>query len=116
MKREPTPGPVTYHETIPVEYVRGDGKPFWRPCVLRVIGSNDPEVLGMTERYDGWLDSVIVGWEKVTPSSTSDPDSAVPINKKRPPKLYSSRKKAIRVSKRFVKKYNKEQLMLIRKV
>lgn len=112
MKREPTLEPVTYHEASPIEYVRGDGKPFWRPCILRVIGSNNAEELGMTEHYDGWLESHISGWQNLTPSST-DP---VFFRKNPPPKLYSSRKKAIRVSKRIVKKYNREQLMLIRKV
>lgn len=112
MKREPALEPVTYHVTSPLEYVRGDGKPFWRPCILRVIGSNNAEELGMTEHYDGWLESHISGWQNLTPSST-DP---VFFRKNPPPKLYSSRKKAIRVSKRIVKKYNREQLMLIRKV
>lgn len=106
------PEPVIYEVMSPLEYVRGDGKPFWRPCILRVIGSNNAEELAMTQRYDGWLDSLIVGWENLTPSSTD----SVPLNKNPPPKLYSSRKKAIRVSKRVVKKYNREQLMLIRKV
>lgn len=112
MRREPVLGPVTYHEAPPIEYVRGDGKPFWRPCVLRVIGNNNGEELGMTERYDGWLNSHIVGWENLTPRSTD----SVSLHKNPPPKLYSSRKKAFRVSKRIVKKYNREQLMLIRKV
>ena len=112
MKREPALEPVTYHEAPPLEYVRGDGKAFWRPCILRVIGGNDAEELGMTERYDGWLNSHIVGWENLAPSSTD----SVPFHKNPPPKLYSSRKRAIRVSKRVVKKYNREQLMLIRKV
>lgn len=115
MKREPTLEPVTYHVTSPLEYVRGDGKTFWRPCILRVVGSDKPEELAMTEHYVGWLETHIIGWENLTTSSTSDPDSSVPLHKI-PPKLYSSRKKAIRVSKRVVKKYNREQLMLIRKV
>lgn len=110
------PEPVIYEVMSPLEYVRGDGKPFWRPCILRVIGNNNAEELGMTEHYDGWVESYYVGWENLTPSSTSDPDSAVTLHKNRPPKLYSSRKKAIRVSKRVVKKYNREQLMLVRKV
>lgn len=115
MEREPVRVPVTYHETSPLEYVRGDGKTFWRPCILRVVGSDKPEKLAMTGYYDGWLESYISGWENLTPSSTSDPDSAVDLIKNQP-ELYSSRKKAIRVSKRVVKKYNREQLMLIRKV
>lgn len=112
MRREPVCEPVTYHEASPIEYVRGDGKPFWRPCILRVIGSDNAEELAMTEDYHGWSETTTLGWENLTPII---PISSVRL-KKISPKLYSSRKKAIRVSKRVVKKYNREQLMLIRKV
>lgn len=104
------PEAVTYEVAYPLEYVRGDGKSFWRPCIRRVDG-NDTYELAMTEYYDGWLEENIQGWENITPGYSSPVD-----RRKNQPKLYSSRKKAIRVSKRVVKKYNKEQLMLVRKV
>ena len=103
--------PVIYEVMPPLEYVRGDGKPFWRPCIRRMVGYDFAEELAMTEYYDGWLETRIVGFENLTHISTS----SVRLHEI-PPRLYSSRKKAIRVSKRVVKKYNKEQLMLIRKV
>lgn len=103
--------PVTYEVASPLEYVRGDGKPFWRPCIRRMIGSDTPDEMAMTEDYHGWGETLEQGWEDLNP----DYASSLPRRKKCP-KLYSSRKKAIRVSKRVVKKYNKEQLMFIRKV
>lgn len=105
------PEPVIYEVIPPLEYVRGDGKPFWRPCIRRVVGSDIADELAMTEDYHGWSETTTLGWENLAPI----PTSSVRLNKIHP-KLYSSRKKAIRVSKRVVKKYNKEQLMLIRKV
>lgn len=105
------PEPVTYEVGSPIRYVRGDGKYFWRPCILRTVESEFTEELAMTEYYDGWLETSIRGWENVTPGYASTLG-----RRESQPKLYSSRKKAIRVSKRVVKKYNKEQLMLIRKV
>lgn len=105
------PKPVIYEAMPPLEYVRGDGKPFWRPCIRRMVGSDFSVELAMREGYDGWLETRIQAWENLTPGYASSTDF-----RKTEPKLYSSRKKAIRVSKRVVKKYNKEQLMLIRKV
>lgn len=105
------PEPVIYEATSPLEYVRGDGKPFWRPCIRGIHGSDVTEELAMTERYDGWLEERIIGWENITPGYIS----SIPRHETQP-KLCSSRKKAIRISKRAAKKRNKEQLMLIRKV
>lgn len=105
------PEPVTYEVGSPIQYVRGDGKHFWRPCILRMDGSDVTQELAMTEYYDGWLEENIRGWENMTPGYSSTVELRKII-----PRLYSSRKKAIRVSKRVVKKYNKEQLMIIRKV
>lgn len=105
------PEPVTYEVGSPIQYVRGDGKYFWRPCILRMDGSGVTQELAMNEYYDGWLEENIRWWENMTPGYSSTVELRKII-----PRLYSSRKKAIRVSKRVVKKYNKEQLMIIRKV
>lgn len=103
--------PVTYEVMSPLEYVRGDGKPFWRPCIRRMVGADIDGEFAMTEGYLDWSETLTRGWENLSPISTS----SVRLHRI-DPRLYSSRKKAIRVSKRVVKKYNKEQLMFIRKV
>lgn len=76
-----------------------------------VIGNDVAAELAMTEYYDGLIETRIQGLENVTPGYIP----SIPRYGS-PPKLCSSRKKAIRVAKRVVKKYNKEQLMFIRKV
>lgn len=93
---------ITYEAIEPRKYEQGDGKIFWRPCIRRFVGGDVSEL---------WLSTDLPGWSyeshhwvKIHPVHDAIP------------KLYKSRRRAIRLSERAAKKYNKEQLMIVREV
>lgn len=91
--------PTVWTPLNPQQFIRGDGKIFWRPIIEKRDGDHSRR-LAMTRMYDGTRQGYVKDWKSFDFNNNSQ--NAV---------VYRSKARAERIAGRAAKRLNKTEVM-----